>query len=286
MPAPEPEGDGKFRHGPPLASDCDAADLPLLTEAAREAGEIAMRHWRADPKVWDKPGGAGPVTEADLAVDSFLTERLRGARPGYGWMSEETPDDPAERAARTIFVVDPIDGTRAYIDGQEAWAIALAVVQDGRPCAGVIHMPAKSGRVYAAALGGGAARDGAPIAAEARADDLDAADLLVTRPNLAPELWRGPVPRMSRHFRPSLAYRLALVAEGRFDGMLTLRDAWAWDVAAGALIATEAGAVVTDRDGAALRFDLPGRKTAGVLAAPPSMHAETLARLAPGARIA
>ena len=96
---------------------------------------------------------------------------------------------------------------------------------------------------------------------------------------------RRPVPGLTRHFRPSLAYRLALVAEGRFDGMLTLRDSWDWDVAAGALIAAEAGARVTDRAGGALRFNAPGRKTAGVLAAPEPLHGETLARLAPGARV-
>jgi len=261
------------------------ADLALLIAAATEAGRIAMRHWRADPETWEKPDGAGPVTEADLAVDAALAAQLRAARPGYGWMSEETPDDPADRAGRTLFVIDPIDGTRAYAAGEEAWAVAIAVVRDGVPVAGVVHMPAKGGRVYAAAAGLGALRDGAPIAARAQAPALDAAHMLVTKPNLAPGLWRGPVPRVTRHFRPSLAYRLALVAEGRFDGMLTLRDAWAWDVAAGALIAAEAGATVTDRLGGVLRFDLPGRKTAGVLAAPPGLHAETCARLAPDARI-
>jgi myo-inositol-1(or 4)-monophosphatase len=274
LPAPE------AAPGPdPAARD----DLALLVAAARDAGEIAMGHWRQAPEVWEKEGDEGPVTEADYAVDAALRRALQGARPDYGWMSEETPDTAADRARRTLFIVDPIDGTRAFVKGEEAWAHALAVVTDGVPVAAVVYLPAM-GRLYAAAAGAGATRNGAPLAAAAP-PALDAAQMLVTRPNLAPHLWRGGVPGLTRHFRPSLAYRLALVAEGRFDGMLTLRDSWDWDVAAGALIAAEAGVRVTDRTGAPLRFNAAGRKTAGVLAAPEPLHGETLSRLAPGARV-
>lgn len=278
MPAPEPVS------LPAAAGPDAAADLALLSEAAETAAGIALSHWRRDPKVWDKGGEAGPVTEADLEVDVCLRERLRAARPSYGWMSEETPDDPAARAGETLFIVDPIDGTRAFARGEAVWAHALAVVHAGRPVAAVVHLPAKDVR-YAAAAGCGATRDGRAIAADRAAPGLDSADVLVGRQALAEPLWRGPVPSVSRHFRPSLAYRIALVAEGRFHGMLTLKDAWEWDVAAGALIAEEAGATVTDRSGRPLRFNAPGRKTPGILAAPPALHAETLARLVPGARL-
>jgi len=279
LPAPEPVAAEPSVPGPDVA-----ADLALLIEAAEGAAEIALGHWRRDPKVWHKPADEGPVTEADLAVDAYLKERLRAERPGYGWMSEETPDDRGARRGETLFIVDPIDGTRAYARGEPIWAHALAVVHAGRPVAAVVHLPAQETR-YAAAAGQGATRDGVPISAAAAAPGLDAAEMLVTRQNLAPELWRGPVPALTRHFRPSLAYRIALVAEGRFHGMLTLRDSWEWDVAAGALIAEEAGARVTDRSGRPLRFNAAGRKTAGILAAPPALHAEALGRLAPHARI-
>ena len=274
MPAPEPVPG-------PRPDAAARADLALLVEAARAAGEIAMGHWRQAPKVWDKDGDEGPVTEADYAVDAALRRALQEARPDYGWMSEETPDTPEDRARRTLFIVDPIDGTRAFVKGEEAWAHALAVVTDGVPVAAVVYLPAK-GRLYAASAGAGASRNGAPIAAAAP-PALDGAQMLVTKPNLAPHLWRRGVPGWTRHFRPSLAYRLALVAEGRFDGMLTLRDSWDWDVAAGALIAAEAGARVTDRTGAPLRFNAARRKTSGLLAAPEPLHGETLDRLAPGA---
>ncbi|MBP8931633.1 MAG: 3'(2'),5'-bisphosphate nucleotidase CysQ, partial [Paracoccus sp.] len=90
-----------------------ADDLILLELAAHAAGQIALRHWRRDPQVWDKADGAGPVTKADLAVNAHLERLLREARPDYGWLSEESPDDPARLAFEHCFIIDPIDGTRA-----------------------------------------------------------------------------------------------------------------------------------------------------------------------------
>jgi myo-inositol-1(or 4)-monophosphatase len=252
-------------------------DLALLTEAAREAGRIALRYWRRDPQVWDKGGEHGPVTEADLAVNDMLKARLMAARPGYGWLSEETPDTTDRLAADTVFIVDPIDGTRAFVAGEETWAHSLAVAHKGRVTAGVVYLPALD-RIYTASETSSPLRDGQAIAASGR-DRLEGANILTTKANMVPEKWPGGVPDIVRSFRASLAYRLCLAAEGRFDGMLTLRDAWEWDIAAGALIAERAGAVVTDRLGAPLVFNSPDAKAQGVLALPPGPHAEALARL-------
>jgi myo-inositol-1(or 4)-monophosphatase len=252
------------------------SDLDLLLDAAREAGTIALGHWRKDPKVWEK-GVDGPVSEADFAVDAFLRDLLGAARPDYGWLSEETPDDPAARAASRIFVVDPIDGTRAYVAGEATWAHSLAVVEDGRPVAAVVHLPVR-GKTYAAALGHGATLNGVPLEASDRSE-VAGATFLAARVSFEAQHWKGPVPHVDRAFRPSLAYRLALVGEGRFDGMLTLRPTWEWDVAAGALVATEAGATVTDRRGRPLRFNNPDPRLDGVLAAGPLLHAAVHRRL-------
>jgi myo-inositol-1(or 4)-monophosphatase len=252
-------------------------DLALLTEAAREAGRIALRYWRRDPQVWDKGGEHGPVTEADLAVNDMLKARLTAARPGYGWLSEETPDTTDRLAADTVFIVDPIDGTRAFVAGEETWAHSLAVAHKGRVTAGVVYLPALD-RIYTASETAAPMRDGQAIAASGR-DRLEGANILTTKANMVPEKWPGGVPEIVRSFRASLAYRLCLAAEGRFDGMLTLRDAWEWDIAAGALIAERAGAVVTDRLGAPLAFNSPDAQAQGVLALPPGPHAEALARL-------
>jgi myo-inositol-1(or 4)-monophosphatase len=256
-------------------------DLALLVAAAEEAGAIARRHFRAGAASWDKGGGQGPVSEADLEIDAMLRARLGGARPGYGWLSEETPDDPARLAAEAVFVVDPIDGTRAFLEGQESFAHALAVVRGGRAVAGVVHLPMK-GLTYTATAGGGAWLNGRRLLAPAAAP-AEMPRVLVSRTQLAPELWPGGVPALDRHFRPSLAWRMCLVAEGAFDAMLSLRDTWHWDIAAGSLIAEEAGARVSDRTGAALTFNTPRPTSAGVLVARPALHAGLTARLRPAA---
>ncbi len=254
-----------------------ARDLALLTEAAREAGRIAMRYWRQEPKVWDKGGDHGPVTEADLAVNDMLKARLLEARPDYGWLSEETPDDAARLGCEAVFIIDPIDGTRAFVAGEETFAHSLAVAHQGKVTAAVVFLPALD-RLYTAAETAPPLKDGQPITASTR-DRLEGADILTTKANLDPEKWPGGVPDIQRSFRASLAYRLCLAAEGRFDGMLTLREAWEWDIAAGSLIATRAGSVVTDRTGAALRFNTPLARADGVLALPQSLHSDVVERL-------
>lgn len=248
-----------------------AADLALLKRVVAKAGETALRFTGPDAARWDKPGDAGPVTEADLAVNAVLRDKLRADRPEYGWMSEEDPDTAEREAAATLFVVDPIDGTRSFIDGSGTWAISVAIVTQGRPVAGVVMLPAR-GMVFAAAQGLGATLNDAPLTSSTRRA-LDGADLLVPRPALDPDFWPGGVPSVTRHHRPSLAYRLCLAAQGRFDAMLTLRDAWEWDIAAGTVIAAEAGCIVTDRNGDELTFNSARRQTPGVMVAPPALHA-------------
>ena len=252
-------------------------DLALLIEAARNAGDIALGHWQKDPKVWDK-GTNDPVSEADLAVDRYLRDTLLAERPGYGWLSEETPDTADRLGTDRVFIVDPIDGTRAFIDGQETWAHSLALVDRGKVAAGVVYLPAR-GRLYAAERGKGAVLNDAPIRVSARSD-LAGATLLANKATFDPKYWQVPPTDIKRSFRPSLAYRLAAAGEGRADGMLTFRDAWEWDIAAGALIAEEAGATVTDRFGAPLAFNAVRPMTRGVIAAPPGLHAALMARRA------
>lgn len=255
-----------------------APDLALLEDAARAAGEIALRHFRAGPTAVEKPGGLGPVTEADLEIDRMLRAELLAARPDYGWLSEESVDGPGRLAAGRVFIVDPIDGTRAFASGQRAWSHSLAVAERGRVVAGVVHLPLL-GRTYAAGAGGGARSNGAAIVASARTD-LDDARVLASAAQLEPRHWRGgAAPRLERHMRPSLAYRLCLAAEGRFDAMLTFRDCWEWDVAAGDLIAREAGAIVTTRAGAPAFYNNPTPLVPGIVVAGPAIHAALLARL-------
>lgn len=252
------------------------SDLALLIRAARQAGKIASGYWRSSPQVWDKPGNQGPVTEADIAVDNALRETLLAARPAYGWLSEETEDNAARLSEEHVFIVDPIDGTRAYAAGERTFAHSLAVSRNGQITAGVVYLPER-GKLYSAALGEGAALNGQPIRVSDRAT-LDGADILAAKPVLQPQFWHR-TPDVHRHFRTSLAYRMCLVAEGRFDAMLTLRPTWHWDIAAGTLIVAEAGGTVTDRRGAPILFNSLTAQSTGTVASGQAMHAETIGLL-------
>jgi len=279
------------------AADRDLADLALLTEAATAAGNLTLRYFRQGPKAWSKDGGS-PVSEADHASNALLHERLMGARPGYGWLSEESEDDLNRVSRSRVFIIDPIDGTRAFLRGEPAYAVSVAVVEDGRPVAGVVHLPAR-GETYAAALGGGAAFERkavdhpvasgfdppdpaeiakGPIRVSTRRE-IDGSSTLITRPNLDPGLWRRTPPRVAPSSRPSLAWRLCLVAKGRVDALVTLRSTYDWDVAAGALIVSEAGGMSRTRVGREPVFNQPNAIIPGLIAGPPALVADVLSRL-------
>lgn len=221
-----------------------AADLALIRDAAREAGEIAMRHFRNDPDVWMKEGSS-PVSAADIAVDTFLRRTLLVARPDYGWLSEETVDSPERLGARRTFVVDPIDGTRAFIEGRRTWCVSIAVVEAGSPLAGVLECPAKR-EFYEAGSDGPALLNGAPITvAPARAGPRVAGPKAMLRQ--APSWMRGgpDIP-----YIPSLAYRIAMVASGALDATFVKPNSHDWDLAAADLILRRAGGGLVERDGA------------------------------------
>lgn len=254
-------------------------DLALLVAAAREAGEIALGYWKKTPHAWEKDAGAGPVSEADMAVNRMLEDRLRGARPGYGWLSEESTDDPARLSAERVFIVDPIDGTRAFLAEEDGFAHAIAVAEAGRVIAAVVHLPAMR-QTFTATASGPALRNGHPIG-PSDARHILGARVLTSKLSDDPKHWRTGVPGYKRSFRPSLAWRLCLVAEGRFDATISLRPAWEWDIAAAGLIAERAGAQVTDQRGADLVFNRPDAQSDGLVVAPPALHADFLAHLRP-----
>lgn len=254
-------------------------DLTLLMDAAHAAGAIARRHFGTGPESWDKGGAQGPVSVADIEVNDMLRAELGAARPDYGWLSEETPDDTARLGPERTFIIDPIDGTRAFLAGEHSFAHSLALAEGGQIIAAVVHLPMRN-ETFTARLGGGARLNGQPLAAS-RATNAEGARVLTNKANLRPALWQGPVPDFSRHFRPSLAWRMCLVATGRYDAMLTLRPTWEWDVAAGALIVAESGGAVRTQARLAPRFNNPVPQLSGLVAGAPVLTDALLARLAP-----
>lgn len=248
-------------------------DLDLLIAAAKESGRIALGFHGSTYEKWDKEDGAGPVTAADLAVNRMLEVELQDARPDYGWLSEESPPLQDRQKAERVFIIDPIDGTRSFIEGADTWAHSLAICENGEIVAGVVYLP-KRDLMYTAAKGQGAFLNGTRIHPSQRAELTDA-DILATRPSFEPRHWKR-IPKVTRHHRPSLAYRLALVAEGKFDAMLTLRATWEWDIAAGVLLLEEGGALASDKHGQALRFNNPDPRLPGMVGANSDLHRQLL----------
>ncbi len=222
-----------------------SGDVDLLIAAAREAGELALRYYGRNPRTWQKEGGS-VVSEADKAVDRLLHERLRSARPHYDWRSEED-DEPVQPGSGLAFIADPIDGTRDFLAGGREWTVALAVVDKGRPTAGVVFAPVL-GELYAATAGGGAFWNAAPVRASV-ASSLVGARIAGPRRFARAALDAAGVPASALRFVPSLAYRLTLVAAGAVDVAIAGPNARDWDLAAADLLVHEAGAVLVGLDG-------------------------------------
>ena len=229
-----------------------AADLALAVEAAQEAGALAMRYFGAPMDVRDKSPN-NPVSEADLAVDALLKAKLGCARPDYGWLSEETADDHSRLSARKVWVVDPIDGTRAFIKAKPHFTICIGLLDQSQPVVGVVFNPA-TGEMFEASLGGGARLNGVAIA-PSTTDALENCAMLGDPAMFKHPAWPQPWPQMDVVSRNSIAYRMCLVAAGHYDGAIALSAKSDWDLAAAAVIVAEAGAIATTHDGEAFRYD-------------------------------
>ncbi|WP_117190833.1 3'(2'),5'-bisphosphate nucleotidase CysQ [Rhizobium terrae] len=228
-------------------------DLDLILDAARQAGDIAHGFFGASPEVWWKNEGRSPVSAADFAANDRLQSLLLKARPNYGWLSEETDDDAARLSAETLFVIDPIDGTRAFINGEKTWCVSVAVVHHGSPVAGVLVAPALR-EEFCAVAGGPALRNGQPIGVtgdRSNGELVIAADESLVK-KFDPALL-GEVRRV-RHV-PSLAYRIAMIADGRIDGTVVRRNSHDWDLAAADLILERAGGQLVGLDGSRLVYN-------------------------------
>lgn len=254
------------------------ADLDLLIGAAREAGALALKRRNPSLEIERKADGS-PVTSADLEVDRLLWNELTAARPDYGWLSEETADNTDRLHRERVFVVDPIDGTRAYIRGKPWFAVSLAIVEHGRPVAGVIYAPAL-GELYAAEAGGAAMLNGKVIRASRR-ERLEGAAMLAGQGTFAHPAWASAWPQMQVEQRNATAYRMALVAAGSFDAAVAMAPKSEWDLAAGALIAKESGAVACDHKGQALRFNQPDPLCPSLVCAAPLLAPLILERTRP-----
>ena len=244
--------------------------LERVSKIVEEAGRIAAVRSGESYQRWEKVPGH-PVCDVDLEVDSFLREHLTALDPSAGWLSEETADlsDRIERSR--LWVVDPIDGTKDYLAGRSGWAVSVALVEERTPLIGVLAAPAR-GEHWTAEKGRGARRNGAAICVSDR-NELPGARVPTDRlPPVDADLVAVDKPN-------SIALRIAMVAAGEADLVATLRWGFEWDIAAAALIASEAGATVSGALGQPLAFNTASGEAFGVLVAAPGIHAAAVERL-------
>ncbi len=248
-----------------------------VAAVAADAGRLAMARFGTDFRRWEKSPG-NPVCEVDLEVDAMLRGRLSALLPDAGWLSEETLDNAQRLEASRLWVVDPIDGTRDFVRGRPGWAVSVALIEQGRPVIGILDAPARGEQWRAEACKGAwlgnerlrAATRDVLTGARVPADSLPRVDgdlAMVAKPN-------------------SIALRIAMVAAGEADLVATLRWGHEWDIAAAALLASEAGAAVTDALGQPLRFNSLRGEVFGILATAPGIHAAAIDRLSERAQAA
>lgn len=261
----------------PETSFSTQEDHALLKAAVRESGKLALSYYRkAKLKKWFKSEDA-IVTEADIAVNNLLHERLALARPDYAWLSEETEDRPARLAKRRVWVIDPIDGTAAFANSIPHFTVSAALVEDGRPILAALFNPALD-EFFEASVGQGAMLNGQPIRASERTE-LEGSRMVAFAPMFDHPSWPEKWPPMDFLDRNSVAYRIALVACGAADAAIALSPKNDWDIAAADLILWEAGGKLTSHTGEIFIYNRETPRHRSTIAAGPALYDAIMARV-------
>jgi len=229
-------------------------ELNIAKEAAIEAGALIMNYYKADYEIKDK-GYHNPVTTADHAADSKLKEILTQARPDYGWLSEETIDSKERLKKERVWVVDPLDGTKEFIEGVPNFVVSIGLVENGEPVVGVLYNPVTT-ETFTAAKGYGATLDGKTILCNTK-QDVGEMVILNSRSETRRGLWE-PFKNTFGGLKAvgSVAYKLGLTAAGKADIFASLRPKNEWDICAGNCIINEAGGKLIDLYGKSREYNL------------------------------
>jgi len=253
-------------------------ELDLARDAAFSAGEILERYFRDRGFEIDQKGRDNPVTTADFDADSEIKRMLRAPFPDYGWLSEETADNPDRLSCRRVWIVDPLDGTKEFIKGIPEFVVAIALAEEGRAILGVTYNPIKR-EMFWCTRAGGCFMDSQPVGVT-RTPTLENATVLASRSETSRGEWKAYEGKLRVNPIGSVAYKLALVAAGRADATFTRTAKSEWDIASGAALIVEAGGRITDIDGSEMRFNKPSVKLKGFVASNALLHAE-IERLVP-----
>jgi len=219
-------------------------ELETVKDAAIEAGNLILNYYKADYEIKDK-GYHNPVTTADHASDNRLKEILTQSFPEYGWLSEETVDSKVRLKNERVWVVDPLDGTKEFIEGVPHFVVSIALVENGFPIIGVLYNPVTR-ELFSAAKGKGARLNGKSIHCSTK-NNLSDMIILNSRSETRKGLW-NPYISTFGELKPigSVAYKLGLTAAGEADIFASLRPKNEWDICAGNCIINESGGRLID----------------------------------------
>ena len=229
------------------------SDLKLAINASFKAGEIIMQYYCDDYEIKEK-GYHNPVTTADNEADSYLKSTLMSARPQYGWLSEETVDSKRRLSKEKVWIVDPLDGTKEFIEGVPQFVVSIALVEKGTPIIGVLHNPVTK-ETFHAVKGKGTYLDDNVYRCSIKDSTTDML-ILNSRSETRKGLWE-PYKQYFKELKPigSVAYKMGLTAIGKADIFATLRPKNEWDICAGTCLINEAGGKVINLNGKEITFN-------------------------------
>ena len=248
----------------------------IIRELIKESGKIALKWFKNKPSVWKKDDGT-VVSEADIESDNFLKSEFKKKIPNIGWLSEENKDDYSRLRHDKVLIVDPIDGTKSFLNGKDDFCISIALIKSGRPISAVILNPINK-ELFEAEKNKGSWLNLKKIYTS-KTSKLENSKMCAFKPMFSHPAWKSPWPRMLIENKNSIAYRMALVSNGRFDSMMALNTKSDWDVAAGDLIINEAGGKVTDHKGNQLLYNLKNTSKKSIIGTCMSLHDKILERV-------
>jgi len=244
-------------------------ELTIAIEAARAAG-AAIRAIYDTPFEVRQKGHDNPVTEADLQANERIQSLIQREFPRDGWLSEETHDNRERLTQSRVWIVDPLDGTKEFVQHLPEFCVCIALVERGEPIVAVSYNPVVD-EMFAAERGRGLTLNGVRAHVSATSALADAR-VLASRSEDKRGEWDVFKPHCTVELTGSVAFKLALIAAGRADATFSLTPKNEWDICAGTLLITEGGGRVTDLAGQLLRFNQPDTRRSGLIASNGRLH--------------
>lgn len=257
----------------------------VAIEAARAAGDVVRHYYRRKVRVRYKEAGKhNPVSEADLEANRVIESHLRATFPEDGWLSEETRDSPERLQKQRVWIVDPLDGSREFLEHIPEFVVCVALAIEGQPALGVEYNPIRE-ELFVGAVGRGAFLGEEPVKVSTT-QTLSEARFLASRSEDRRGEWDEFKSEIRVELTGSVAYKLALIAAGRADATFSLTPKNEWDICAGAALIEAAGGRITDRFGNALRFNQRHTRLPGIIATNGHLHEPVLQLLARHGKLA